>query len=260
MRELRVLWKGFIITLQTRLEYRVDFVLGVLGSIGLQAASLGTLWVLLKSMPVMAGWTPPQIVMIFGMTALVHGTSEVFFNQIWFTPMHLIRGQFDRLLVYPVRSLPFYLVTSPELHSFGNLVSGLVTFIVGARASGISLWWLLALPYWVLCGTFIYTAVLVFAGAAVVHLKGNYQQLFGLVNTLLQNSKFPVVVFPVAVQWVMLVLVPLSLSSFVPVSALTGREPLWWALALPPLVAMALFSLAWKAWDRAFLGYESTGS
>ena len=48
---------GFIITLQTRLEYRVDFVLGVLGSIGLQTASLGTLWVLLKSMPVMAGWT-----------------------------------------------------------------------------------------------------------------------------------------------------------------------------------------------------------
>ena len=37
MRELRVLWKGFIITLQTRLEYRVDFVLGLLGSIGLNS-------------------------------------------------------------------------------------------------------------------------------------------------------------------------------------------------------------------------------
>ncbi|HTB34574.1 MAG TPA: ABC-2 family transporter protein [bacterium] len=251
---------GFIITLQTRLEYRVDFVLGVLGSIGLQTASLGTLWVLLKSMPVMAGWKPSEIVMIFGVTALVHGTSEIFFNQIWWTPTHLIRGQFDRLLVYPVRSLPFYLVTSPELHSFGNLVSGLVTFSVGARASGLSLWWLLALPYWVACGTLIYTAVLVFAGAAVVHLKGNYQQLFGLVNTLLQNSKFPVVVFPAAVQWLLLVLVPLSLSSFLPVSALTGRLPWLWAWAIPPLAALVLSNLAWKAWDRAFLGYESTGS
>jgi ABC-2 type transport system permease protein len=260
VRELRILWKAFIVTLQTRLEYRVDFVLGVLGSIGMQAASLGTLWVLLQSLPVLAGWRPPQILMIFGITALVHGTSEIFFNQIWFTPVHVIRGQFDRLLVYPVRSLPFYLVTSPELHSFGNLISGLATFAVGAHASGVSLAWLLALPYWVACGSLIYTAVLVFAGAAVVRVKGSYQQLFSLVNTLLQNSKFPVVVFPAAVQCVLLVLVPLSVSSFIPVSALTGRLPWLWAWVLPPLAALVLCNLAWKAWDQAFLGYESTGS
>lgn len=261
MRELRVLWRAFRTTLQTRLEYRADLALGLAGSLGLQASSLGLLWVLLHaSGGALGGWKPAEIGVLYGMTAMVQGTSELFFNHIWWTPTYVIRGQFDRLLVYPVRSLPFFLVTCPELHALGNLSGGLCLTLAFGRAAGLPPWGLLGLPLWVACGSLVHTSVLVLAGAVTVRVKGAYNQLFWLTNTLLQNSRYPMSVYPVAVQGLLLVCVPLAVASWVPASALSGRLPLWPALLAPPLAAAVMVALAWKAWDKAFEGYESSGS
>jgi ABC-2 type transport system permease protein len=219
------------------------------------------LWVVLHaSGGTLAGWTPSQIGVLYGFTAMVQGTSELFFNHIWWTPTYVVRGQFDRLLVYPVRSLPFFLMTCPELHALGNLTGGLALTIAFGRSAGISAWGLLGLPLWVACGSLIHTSALVVAGAATVRVKGAYNQLFWLVNTLLQNSRYPLSVYPSAVQGLLLVCVPLAVASFIPVSGLTGRLPLWPALVAPPVAAAAAVAVAWKTWDAAFLAYESTGS
>jgi len=126
--------------------------------------------------------------------------------------------------------------------------------------AGLSPWGLLGLPLWLACGCLVHTSVLVLASTVVVKVKGSYNQLFWLTNTLLQNSRYPLSIYPGAVQAVLLVLVPFGLACFVPVSALTGRLP--WALALgaPPVAAAIMVSLAWWAWEKAFQGYESTGS
>ena len=121
MGELRAYWHAFRTTLQTRLEYRVDFVLGFLGSLGLQASALGMLWVVLFKRGDLAGWKPAEIGVLFALNTMVQGCSELFFNHVWWTPAYVMRGTFDRLLVYPVRSLPFFLLTCPELHALGNL-------------------------------------------------------------------------------------------------------------------------------------------
>jgi ABC-2 type transport system permease protein len=261
MRELRVLWRAFRTTLQTRLEYRADLALGLLGAFGLQASSLGMLWVLLHaSGGGLCGWNSSQIGVLYGMTALVQGTSELFFNHIWWTPTYIVRGQFDRLLVYPVRSLPFFLMTCPELHALGNLSGGLFLTLYFGHAAGLSAAWIVLLPFWVVCGSFVHTSVLVIAGAATVRVQGAYNQLFWLVNTSLQNSRYPLTVYPGALRLLLLTLVPLAVATFIPVSSMTGRLPLWPALVGPPLAAAAAMAAAFRIWDWAFEGYESTGS
>ena len=57
---------------------------------------------------------------------MVLGLSEATMNGIWMLPFYLIAGELDRLFVYPVRSLPFVLISRPELHSLGNFASGAV--------------------------------------------------------------------------------------------------------------------------------------
>jgi len=261
MRELRVLWRAFRTTLQTRLEYRVDLVFGLLGALGMQAASLGMLWVVLHaSGGTLAGWRPSQIGILYGMTAMVQGTSELFFNHIWWAPTYIVRGQFDRLLVYPVRSLPFFLVTCPELHALGNLGGGLVLTVLFGHAAGISPWAMLGLPLWIICGSLVHTSLLVMAGAVTVRIQGSYFQLYWLINTMLQNSRYPMPVYPSVVQGLMLTLVPLGVATFIPVAALSGRLPLVLAIAAPPFAALVMVTLAWTIWDKAFEGYESTGS
>jgi ABC-2 type transport system permease protein len=261
MRELKVLWKAWITTLQTRLEYRVDLALGLAGALGMQVSGLCLMWVVLTHHGGdLAGWKPAEIGVLFGLTAMIQGCSELFFNHVWWTPTYIVRGQFDRLLVYPVRALPFFLMTCPELHAIGNIGGGLAVLCYSGHLAGLSPWGLLGLPLWLACGCLVHTSVLVLASTVVVKVKGSYNQLFWLTNTLLQNSRYPLSIYPGAVQAVLLVLVPFGLACFVPVSALTGRLP--WALALgaPPVAAAIMVSLAWWAWEKAFQGYESTGS
>ena len=260
MRELRAYWIAFRTTLQTRLEYRADLFLGLLGSIGMQAASLGMLWVVLHKRSDLAGWKPAEIGVLFALTAMIQGTSELFFNHVWWTPAYIIRGTFDRLLVYPVRSLPFFLLTCPELHALGNIGGGFILLLLFGHEAGLSPWGLVFVPLWVASGSLIHTSVLVLCASAVIRMRGGQYQLFWLTNTMMQNSRFPLSIYPSAVQGLLLVVLPLGVSSFLPVSALTGRLP--WSLALlgPPVAAFVFISLAWWAWESAFKGYESTGS
>jgi ABC-2 type transport system permease protein len=257
---LRVYWIAFRTTLQTRLEYRADLVLGLLGALGLQAASLGTLWVVLHNRGDLAGWRPAEIGVLFALTVLVQGMSELFFNHVWFTPAYILRGTFDRLLVYPVRSLPFFLLTSPELHSLGNIGGGSALLLLFWREAGLSPWGLALVPLWVFCGSLIHTSVLVLCSAAIIRMRGGQFQILFLTNTILYSTRYPLSIYPAALQGLLLVFLPLGISSFLPVSALTGRLPWTWAILGPPLAALIFVSLAWSLWDRAFRTYESTGS
>jgi len=261
MRTARVLWHAFRTTLQTRLEYRMDLLLGLLGSFGWQAAGLASLWVVLHQQPgALAGWQPLEIGLIFGLTAMVQGTSELLFNHIWWTPVYVVRGQFDRLLCYPVPQLPFFLMTSPELHALGNIVGGAALFTASLLKLGLSPWALLGLPWWALCGSLIHTSLLVLAGSVVLRVKGSAYQFFWLTNAVLQNSRYPLGVYPAWVQGVMLLAVPVATANFLPASALLGRQPLWLGILAPAAAAAAMAALAWWSWERAMQGYESSGS
>lgn len=262
MRLHRVLWLAFKTTLQTRFEYRVDLLLGLAGSLGWQLAGMASIWVVLHQSGGghLAQWRPIEIGLIFGLTTMIQGCSELFFNHIWWTPVYVIRGQFDRLLCYPVPNLPFFLVSCPELHALGNLGCGAVIFAACVVKLGISAWALFALPFWVLCGSLVHTSLLVLSGSLVLRIKGNAQQFFWLTNAMLGNSRYPLVVYPAWVQTLLLVVVPLGVANYLPASALLGRWPLWQAFAAPLLAAAIMVSLAWWAWDKAFQGYESTGS
>ncbi len=259
-KELSICFKAFNAALQTKLEYRADFVLGLTGAIGFQAASLGMLSVLLHSTELLGGWRGPEILLLFGLTALTQGLSELFFNHIWYVPLYVVRGQFDRLLTYPVSTLPFFLVTSPELHAFGNLIAGLTLFSVGAIKLGLpwTVWALL--PWWAVCGCLIHTAVLTLCGALSFKIVGSYGQHYWVSNALLQASRYPLNIYPRFMQGLLLVLLPFGLINYVPASALTQRLPLALAIIAPALAAALCVSVAWTAFNHGLRYYESSGS
>src|SRR5690348_6216594 len=122
--KLNLYYLAFNTALQAKFEYRVDFVLGVVTSCMLQLAALGLLWIVFNQTPALNGWSPEQVVLLFGVAAASLGTSELLFNHIWMLPYYVVMGELDRLMTYPVDSLYFLLVTRPELHAFGNLLSG----------------------------------------------------------------------------------------------------------------------------------------
>jgi ABC-2 type transport system permease protein len=255
-----VYYQAFMTSLQMKLEYRADFFMGVGAALSLQAAGLGMLTVVLAQIPSLAGWSGMQVALLFGLTTAVQGLSELLFNHIWYVPSYVVRGQIDRLMVYPVKSLPFFLLTSPELHAFGNLAGGSLIYCFASGKLGQPWWAYALLPYWIAAGCLVHTSALVLCGALCFIVKGQRGQQYWVVNALLQATRYPVSVFPNPMQVVLLFVLPFGAMNFLPVGWTFGLASAFSALALPAIVAGISTWLAFKAWDFGLSRYESTGS
>ncbi|HET9870538.1 MAG TPA: ABC-2 family transporter protein, partial [bacterium] len=211
-----VYWATFKASLQAKLEYKLDFAIGLLTSTMLQLAALGFLWVVFHQASHLQGWDQAQVVFLFGLTATALGLSELFFNHIWMLPYYIVMGDLDRLMVYPVRSLPFLLISRPELHSFGNLATGLV--LCGASLGHLHRPWFdyALVPLWAACGSLIYTSALVAFSSLSFRFVGPFSYSLMIPHALLQASRYPLNIYPGALHYGLLVLVPFGAFNYLP--------------------------------------------
>jgi len=149
MKSLRFYWILYTAALKARTEYRVDFVLSVVTAVMTQLSALSFYWIVFAQSELLGGWAGREVLLLFGIAAMGLAVSEVCFNGIWQLPHLVVGGEFDRLLVYPVRSLTFLLLARPELHAFGNLVSGAVMVSIAWSAGPPPTVAYLLLPVWV---------------------------------------------------------------------------------------------------------------
>lgn len=241
-------------------EYRVDFAVGVVTAVAMQLAALAFYWIVFTRAPGLGGWSSSEVLLLFGLTALVLGVSELLFNGIWWLPYYVQDGQLDRLLVYPVNSLTFVLMSRPELHALGNLTAGAITFGIGWSALAAPNWMLLLVPWWVGCGAIVYTGVLVLVGSLMLRVVGPWAAHLFTAHQVLNASRYPLSVYPGWLRTLLLYVLPFGAAIFVPADFLRGHGSLLGALLWPPVAALATGIAAKLAWDVALRGYQSTGS
>lgn len=251
---------GFKAALQAKLEYRADLAVGLVTSILWQLSALTFLGIVLQSSPALGGFSGAQVVFLFGITAATLGASELLFNQIWMLPSAILTGDLDRLLTYPVNTLLFFLVTRPELHAFGNLLTGLV-YVAGSLWVLEAPWYAwLAVPPCVACATVLYTSMLVIFGTISFRVLGHFGQQLLIPLNLLQTSRYPVVVYPAWLRALLLSAIPYGACIYLPASVLFGQSGAWLPLLAAPLITAVFVLLAHAAWRRGLSRYESSGS
>jgi ABC-2 type transport system permease protein len=260
MGELPVYIQSFRSMLQTRLQYRADFILSILGSLAFQLSPIATYAVVASQLPVLDGWSGPQVLFLFGLWAAALGLSELFADHVWAMPDMVVTGQFDRLLVYPVSTLPFFLVSNPQIHALGNLGTATLMLLYSGTALHYPWWVWPLLPFWALCGAIIYSSVLVLVSTLLILMPGKSMDLAWVVQQGSQATRFPLGVFPAVVKWTLLTVVPLGAYHYLPGLWLFQGGSAWAGLLAPPAMAALMAGLAWWAWEAALNHYESTGS
>jgi ABC-2 type transport system permease protein len=247
--------------LKSRAEYRVDFAVGVFTAILMQLAALSFYWVIFLRTPAIGGWSPAHVLFLFGMCAMILGLSEFLANGIWWLPYYVLGGEFDRLLIYPVRSLLFVLLARPELHALGNMGMGAAMVVVSFQMQAPPLLAYALVPLWVVAGAVIYTSLLVVIGCLGFRAMGSSStQHFMVVHHLLNASRYPANIYPGWLRSLILFICPIGAATFVPGQWLEQRTSLALALLAPPLAAFMSALLASTLWTRALRHYESTGS
>ena len=234
--------------LKILMEYRMNFVIGASSTVLVQAAGILTVWVVMRRVPDINGWTFDEVLLVYGLLTLAKSINHMFADNLWTLGRSYIRtGGFDRFLVRPIDPL-FHLLADRFCHDgVGNFLVGLALVVKSALALGIEpsaanvLYLLLAVA--AVSAFWIVESIPVIRSVFEMH----------------EFARYPLTIYPRAIAILLTWAVPYGFASFYPASHLLGRDvgALAW-LGLP--IAAALLVAGYRFWSFGLRHYSSTGS
>jgi ABC-type uncharacterized transport system, permease component len=262
LKYLSVYWDYFKQYWRTRLVYRWDFFLGATGQTVNVFAKLAFLTLIFTQVNSLQGWSFNEMLFLAGFSGLVLFTHNVFmFNIYTLGEDYILTGDLDRYLVRPLN--PLFQIYSDDVHD-NNVPKVIANAALVAYAS-VQLGLVLTPLQLVYAAASFVSGILVVASiylafSSTAFWTGTSKNAIWLVFRISDFRRYPIGIFAVFVQALLVTAVPLAFASFFPASFLLGRDAyMEWQL-LSPFAGPVLFALSYAFWKKGLSGYSSTGS
>lgn len=255
------LQKIFIVQyLKQLMEYKTDFVIGIIGVFLTQALNIAFLWIIFSKIPSLYGWTLTQIAFIYGFSLIPKGIDHLLFDNLWNLGKRIIRnGQFDKYMLRPISPLFQVLIETFQLDACGELIIGIALLIKTGNIVHWSLWkavlFIIAIPF----ATLIYTSIKIIAASIAFWSKqsGSLMYIFYMLNNF---AKYPVSIYNGTIRIIISFIIPFAFTAFYPASFfLTGNKG-WFNIGGLITISILLFTLSLLIWHKGISVYESSGS
>ena len=141
-RTIDVYGRYFLQFIKARLSYRGDFIASLLASIVVSVSGLLFVVFLVDGTNVrsLKGWSQAEVLFIYGYSFLATAMfSTVAPNLYGFCDRYVIQGQFDRVLLRPLSTLPQVLFDSFNIESLGNFAVGCTVLAYASRKLELSM-------------------------------------------------------------------------------------------------------------------------
>ena len=253
---IKLLWSAAI---AAELEYRANFVLATLTSLGNLAGSLFGLFLFYRTGYTFQGWQWQEALIVLGVFTLLQGFSSTFLspnlNKI---VTYVQQGTLDFVLLKPINS-QFWLSTH-TLSPWGipDILFG--SIIIGYAGSLLSLtigdYLLSAIP--LIFGFISLYSLWFMLGATSIWFVKIYN-VTEVLRGLLEAGRYPMVAYPIAYRFFFTFVVPVAFLTTVPAETMLGRVQLGWVIGAGVL-ALFLFAIATVFWRFALRFYTSASS
>lgn len=251
------------LNVKTWMEYRADFFIGIFAMFISNLTTIIFFWVLFQNIVQINGWSFWQLVFLSGLSALSVGIWHAFLIGLspWRIERYIRRGDFDRILVRPVNSFIYLIISNMDDDGFGDLFAGLLIVYIGATMSGI----LFTPINLFLMGVFIFGAVLIFFSLALlisslcfwVTRSGAIGEILW---SLLRFIDLPLDVYNPFITFLLTFIIPIAFINYYPAEFFLAKGLYTQAAYLTPLVGIIFFIIAYKFWKFGIKNYTSTGS
>ncbi len=258
-RYLRVLGLFWSAALAAEMEYRANFLLATLSSLGNLAGSLFGLFLFYRTGYTFDGWTWEEALIVLGIFTWLQGFAGTFLvpnlNRI---VRHIQQGTLDFILLKPISS-QFWLSTH-TLSPWGlpDLVfAGMMIGYAGSRLG------LEPGAYWLSLGPLLFGMLSLYSlwfilGATSIWFVKVYN-VTEVLQGLMEAGRFPIVAYPTAYRFFFTFVVPVTFLTTVPAEAMLNRSDWSWT-ASSGLLALGLLFASRAFWRFALRFYTSASS
>lgn len=259
-RYAKVLWLFWSTSLASELEYRLNFLLAVLSSLGHLAGNLFGLSLFYTGSGSLGGWPFHQALLVMGLFTMLQGMSRVLLTpNLARIIEHVRTGTLDFVLLKPIDT-QFWLSTRrispwglPDV-LFG---AGMVLYAADRLALPPQRLLLAAGPF-LLSAVIQYSLWFLLASIAIWYVK--VHNLTEVLNGLLAAGRYPIDALPAgAYRFVFTFVVPVALLTTVPARVALGQDAGRWLL-YSALFAAGAFLFSRAFWRHALRYYTSASS
>lgn len=248
--------------LKALMEYKSDFLIGLIGFIVIQATGIAFLYLVFQRIPSLNGWSFDEILFIYGFAQLPRGLDHLFTDNLWLLAGRIIvRGEFDRYLLRPINPLFHLLAERFQPDAFGELAVGIALIITSLSKLKISFSFMdvIIFVFVVICGSIIYTSIKLFYASFAFWLKFSQSILF--MNYMLADfTKYPLSIYSKWIRIILTFVVPFAFTAYFPAGYFVGKINMNIAVGGTALAAVVSFIIAYTTWTLGIRAYESAGS
>jgi len=254
MKTLRLVLGYLRHNLMSAMAYRGAFLLQVFGMVLNNTMLLFFWWVLFDRLPSLQGWDLAGVMTLYGIVAFGFGAANVVCGNGFLVARVIASGDLDYYLALPADPLVHLLVSRMSLSAWGDLLFGVVVFLVAAPGQWVSL------PLFLLLGLIAGLVLVAFSVlvGSLAFWVGNADNLaMQAINALITFSLYPAEIFPGVVRVLLYTLIPAAFVGSLPAKLLSEFD---WGQLVIMLAFTAGITLAAGAVFRWGLRRYESGS
>lgn len=274
MRYIQLYFQFLNLQLKTILQYKSDFIIGVL-SVLIGQINMFLLTILVFSqMDVLAGFNLYEMFLMYGFFVMVKGMDHFYNDNIWSFAWNKIKdGRFSEILLRPLNPIFYIVMERVEISGLSEVIIGLIIIILSGNFLHLSLGVLdiLLLCILCICGLVIFFAVkLLFSAPAFWTVCCGEFMTAGI--EISNTSKYPLTIYKNAmIQKILLYLLPFPIAAYFPaifclkrdtgtIHILNGSIGGYEIVLYSVVVASILLFVSIKIWYIGLKRFEPTGT
>jgi ABC-2 type transport system permease protein len=248
------------------MQYRANFIVGILGLIVWNIVNLGLIGVMVTQFTNLNKWTLWELVFLYCLWILGHSLYGLFFSHAKQLEDYLIEGTFDQFLLRPASPLIQLLGRELQYIEIADMLIGVTG--IGLAYTQLGLHW----DVWkwsfffiaIISGAMIVLAINLLISCSAFW-TGRSRGTFIIVSPFFNLvHQYPVDIFGNAFRVIVTSLIPVAFINYYPALFLLNKLDRagsgWWLSFLSPLVALLLVGIVSGVWRLALNRYSSSGS
>lgn len=251
---------------QAHLQYRLSFVLTVVGAFLLSFLDFVVILVVFQHLSHLGGWSLGEIAFLYGSSYMTFKAADVLMGNLDKLPLFIRAGSFDQVLTRPLGSLGQVLTADLDLRHIGGVSQGAIVFAIALGRVRIE---------WTAGRVIVFLLMVVSALAifCAIWVATNAISFWTMDAREVANAftyggnfvtQFPLHIFGAWLRRLFAYVVPLGFVNYFPSLYILGKEDPTGAPEglryISPIVALAALGVAGGVWRAAVRRYRSTGS
>lgn len=238
--------------LSAAMEYRMSFLIQVIGMALNNTAFIFFWWILFHNVPVIGGYGFSEVMLLWALASTSFGVAHVFFGNTRHITQIIMTGELDAYLLQPSDVLIKLVCSKTSLSAWGDMLYGLVLMSV---MTGFSMSKMLLFLLFSLTGGLLMAAVSV-SFHTLSFYAGNLESFANLMTEfMLTFSIYPEGIFGDPLKGLIYLVVPIGFMAYVPARIIQTLQLQMLPLVL--LVVLAWIVLAYTLFYKGLRRYES---